>query len=176
MKQILVSLLLLFLLPAAALAHGAGTLVEQHHEKVQVGPYKVFVGFTEWPMRAERSLDILFVPYGGIADKKGTVTLIAPNGEQQTIPLSRHPRDRSVWGLDTTSLPLAGNWAFHFAIDGPQGHGEGELTGIYLLRRPGPPLWLSWSIGFLPIIALICLLILSWLRIRPGRLAEVHVW
>ncbi|MET0702656.1 MAG: hypothetical protein ABWY93_23630, partial [Mycobacterium sp.] len=69
-----------------------------HAEHVQVGPYPVTVGFTVWPLRAMRSLDFTFEPDGGIADKSGIVAAIAPDGRQDADRLSRHPRNREVWG------------------------------------------------------------------------------
>ena len=71
-----------------------------HTEHVQVGPYPVTVGFTVWPLRAMQSLDFTFAPDGGIAGKSGTITAIAPDGRQEADRLSRHPRNREVWGLE----------------------------------------------------------------------------
>jgi hypothetical protein len=58
---------------------------------------------------------------------------------------------------------------FAFAIDGPQGHGEGTLSGVAVLSQPGPPLAISWTVGSLPAVALIVIIAIAWRRIRPGR-------
>jgi len=171
------TILLLLFSPGAALAHGNnGVVVEQHHETVQAGPYTVHVGFSEWPLQAERSLDIIFAPADGITGKTGILTLVAPDGNVEREPLARFPRDRTVWGLDVRSLPLAGVWQLKFAIDGPLGDGEGVLAYLPVGPRPGPPIWLGWLIGLLPLNGLILLIVLAWRRVRPGRLAEATAW
>jgi hypothetical protein len=51
-----------------------------------------------------------------------------PDGGSDSDRLSRHPRNRSVWGLDVHSLDVAGMWTLRFEIDGPQGAGTGDLA------------------------------------------------
>lgn len=140
-----------------------------HTEQVQVGPYAITVGFSTWPIRAMRSLDFTFAPAGGIAGKSGTVGIMSPRGRGGIGPLARHPRKRDVWGLDTVALNSPGAYSFRFAVDGPQGHGEGTLSGIQVLSQPGPPLALSWTVGVLPLVALVALIVVAWRRVRPGR-------
>lgn len=135
-----------------------------HTEQVQAGPYTLTVGFSEWPLRAMQSLDFTFTPEGGIDDKTGTLATAQPDGKlRRKEPLSRHPRKHEVWGLDVRSLDKQGDWTFRFAIDGPQGHGEGELK-VTVLEQPGPPLGLSWAISTLPLLALIAFLTYAWRR------------
>ena len=134
-----------------------------HTEHVQVGPYPMTVGFTVWPIRAMQSLDFTFQPDGGIADKSGTITEIAPDGRSDTDGLARHPRNRSVWGLDVRSLDAAGTWTLRFEIDGPQGAGTGELS-VDVLKQPGPPLPLSWTIGLIPLALAFAFYVAVWVR------------
>ncbi|MEC3918324.1 hypothetical protein [Nocardia sp. CDC160] len=138
-----------------------------HTEHVQAGPYSLTVGFSQWPLRAMQSLDFTFIPDGGIDDKSGTLTEVQPNGKTRRVePLSRHPRKREDWGLDVRSLDVQGAWTFRFAIDGPQGHGVGELTNLTVLQQPGPPLGLSWAVSSIPLIGLIVFLAYAWRRTR----------
>jgi hypothetical protein len=137
-----------------------------HNEHIQVGPYPVTVGFTVWPLRAMQSLDFTFEPDGGIADKSGTITAIAPDGLKDAHRLSRHPRNRSVWGLDVQSLDSSGTWTLRFKINGPQGEGTGDLT-VDVLKQPGPPLPLSWIIGLIPLTLALAFFAVVW--IRTGR-------
>jgi hypothetical protein len=144
-----------------------------HTEQVRVGPYPLTVGFSTWPVRAMRSLDFTFAPAGGIAGKSGTLDIqgpgMGPRGVRKGgMPLVRHPRKRTVWGLDTRALDNPGSYTFQFTIDGPQGHGEGTLSGVTVLDQPGPPLPLSWSVASLPLIALVVLVVVGWRRVRPG--------
>jgi hypothetical protein len=62
------------LIVALAFLGNAGFAEEtiKHRETVQVGPYRLEVGFSQYPVRAERSLDITFTPVGGIQGLSGT--------------------------------------------------------------------------------------------------------
>jgi hypothetical protein len=158
---------------APAVAYAPVDIV--HTEKVQAGPYAITVGFSTWPIRAMRSLDFTFAPEGGITGKSGKLSVIAPGGGRRRglQPLVRHPRKRDVWGLDVEALDDPGVYSFVFLIDGPQGHGEGTLSGVRVLDQPGPPLALSWSVASLPLIALLGLIGVAWRKVRPGRHLEV---
>jgi hypothetical protein len=159
--------------PVALAAEGVATI---HEEVVAAGPYSITVGFSRWPLNADRSLDILFTPAGGIEGLSGTVTLVSPAGVEETMPLARHPRMRSVWGLDVIALPEAGPWSLVFAIDGPGGPGVGRLAPLMLGERPGPGLALSWAVGLLPLIGLAGLVGVAWARVRPGRRPDTWRW
>jgi hypothetical protein len=153
-----------------------------HTETVKVGPYTVQVGFSRWPVQADKSLDFTFAPEGGIADKTGVITMLPPaNGKkvdvegtslESTSSLSRYARDRNIWGLDVISLPEEGQWKFQFEIDGPQGKGTGSLD-VMLLPRPAflPPL-INWSLGLLPCIGIIALVSVAWRRAKTGKHPE----
>jgi hypothetical protein len=157
-----------------------------HTENVQVGPYNVTVGFSRWPVQADKSLDFTFAPEGGIADKTGIITMLPPaNGKkvdaegtslESTSSLSRYARDRNIWGMDVISLPEEGQWKFQFEIDGPQGKGTGSLD-VVLLPRPAflPPL-INWSLGLLPCIGIIALVSVAWRRAKTGKHPETWSW
>ncbi|GAB2518431.1 hypothetical protein [Nocardia heshunensis] len=145
-----------------------------HTEHVQAGPYSLTIGFSQWPLRAMQSLDFTFIPDGGIDDKSGTLSEIQPNGKlRHQEPLSRHPRKREDWGLDVRSLDQQGAWTFRFAIDGPQGHGEGDLTNLTVLEQPGPPLGISWAVSSIPLIGLIVFLAYAWRRTRKIAIPQL---
>jgi hypothetical protein len=142
-----------------------------HTEHVQVGPYPMTVGFTVWPLRAMQSLDFTFEPDAGIAGKSGTITTIAPDGREDPDRLSRHPRNREVWGLDVESLNSSGTWTLRFTIDGPQGEGAGDLV-IDVLEQPGPPLTLSWLVGLTPLALTLVFVAVVWMRTGTHRNAD----
>ncbi|HUQ55069.1 hypothetical protein [Lentzea sp.] len=159
---------LLLGLTAPALAFEPVNVV--HTEKVQAGPYNLTVGFSTWPVKAMQSLDFTFAPEDGIADKKGTLTLVHGDKEMGDDPLARHPRKREVWGLDIQALPEPGTWTFKFAIDGPAGPATGELKNLQVMEQPGPPMGLSWAISTIPLFGLIALIVIAWRRTRtPAR-------
>ncbi|GII97390.1 hypothetical protein [Sinosporangium siamense] len=164
----LIAALLLTALSAAP-AHAYPPVDIVHTEKVKAGPYTITVGFSVWPLRAMRSLDFTFVPDGGIHGKRATIAMTGPEGEDEPRPMARHPRKREVWGMDTTSLDSQGTWSFAFAVEGPQGRGEGVLKNIAVLEQPGPPLALSWAIGTIPLWCLIALLAVAWRRTGTAR-------
>lgn len=151
--------------PASARAYEPVKVV--HTERVQAGPYVLTVGFSTWPLKALQSLDFTFVPDGGIENKSGTLTAIAPDGGKQENKLVRHPRKRDVWGLDIQALPQQGEWTLRFALDGPNGRGTGDAV-ITVLEQPGPPLGISWAISSLPLAGLVVLIVIAWRRTRPG--------
>ena len=171
---------LIITLATFALAQHPVTLA--HTEKVQVGPYNVTVGFSRWPVQADRSFDLIFDVEGGIEGKEGTVTLVAPTLRDTDdffnypFSLSRFARDRNVWGFDVIAFPEQGQWQYKFVIDGSQGRGEGSLDVVFLERPPFLPSIVNWSLGFIPFIALIVLIIVSWLRVQPGKRADTWAW
>jgi hypothetical protein len=142
-----------------------------HTERVKAGPYMVTVGFSTWPIRAMKSLDFTFMPDGGIAGKKGRLLLDGPGikSDRHVLPLMRHPRKRDSWGLDVQALDAPGSYSFGFQIVGPQGQGQGVLTGVPVINQPGPPLPLSWTIGSVPLLGLIVFLAIAWRRTQPNR-------
>jgi hypothetical protein len=111
------------------------------------------------------------LPDGGIAGKSGHLTIhrAGAGPQRRDSRLVRHPRERDAWGLDVLALEHPGTYTFGFSIDGPQGHGEGDLTGVEVLSQPGPPLAVSWTVGSLPGVALIVLIAVAWRRTRPAR-------
>ena len=166
-------LLLSLAAPVRVAAHAS----DPHHETIQAGPYEVVVGFSEWPMRAERSLDITFEPVGGIEGKSAIVRIIDPEGDiYDGGTLGRHPRQRALWGLDLIALPAAGNWSMELTVDGPQGSGKGILSDIPVGERPGPPPAPMWLVAALPLVFLFWLGVRGWRQVRPGRTAEAQSW
>ncbi len=168
------------LLPGTALAYPPVDVV--HQEKVQVGPYTRMVGFSDWPLRADKSLDFVFEPVGGREGMTGKLAMIGPDGTGGrnrgggNQPLVRHPRKQESWGLDVFSLNREGAWTFKFQLDGPQGHGEGELKGLQVLEAPGPPFAVSWAASSLPLIALLVAIIVAVIRIKPGKRETTWAW
>ncbi|WP_305787907.1 hypothetical protein [Symbioplanes lichenis] len=155
----------LVLLPAApALAYEPVNVV--HTERVQAGPYEVTVGFSAWPLRAMQSMDVTFIPDGGIAGKSGRLLMTGPGLDDDLADgvLARHPRKLDVWGLDVVALDEPGSYTFGFRVDGPQGTGEGRTQPVQVLTQPGPPLGLSWAVCVIPLVALVAFLVVAWRR------------
>jgi hypothetical protein len=146
-----------------------------HSETAVIGPYKMQVSFSDWPLSAGKSLDFTFLPADGIADHSGKLLMVNPAGEATNTPgddLARYPRQRDRWGLDTFLLEDEGTWKFQFTMDGPQGPGSGEVA-IPVGPRPGPPIEVAWVLGLLPLILMVPVSVLLLIRghrnPRPGR-------
>lgn len=177
-RSLWLGVVLLLALPAGASAH-LGHQVS-HVERVQAGPYEVQIEFSEWPIKAERSLDIVFWVEGGIEGKRGTLRQIY--GELQSgspaprRPLVRHPRYRTAWGLDQTIMQREGVWRFEFEIDGPRGKGVGQSPPLPVAPRPGPPAPLSYLIGLLPLLGMAGFLTMEARRVRRLRPTDATQW
>ncbi len=156
----------------------AQALKIQHLEKLRVGPYTLNVGFSEFPMRAERSADITLSPDGGIVGKTGAFKLISPKGEVygERSFLPRFPRNRTVWGFDSLAFPDQGKWILEITVKGSAGTHTARLP-IEVGERPaGPPSNLILALATLPILAVMLLAIRSWWRVRPLRHTESRAW
>jgi hypothetical protein len=147
-----------------------------HSERTSLGAGTLTASFTDWPIKAGRSLDFTFEPAGGIGGRSGTVRAVSPSGQPQALgvvgldgeadmKLQRHPLARHAWGLDVVALPEEGPWRFEFTVHGPDGTSTGTLP-IAVGPMPGPPMALSWSVGMVPWAVVLVLLGRRWLRVR----------
>jgi hypothetical protein len=163
-------------LAAAPAAQAAEPIKIVHREQVQAGPYRIDLGFSQWPMLEGRSFDLLIDPEGGIAGKSGTLTVLTPAGAPLEFfadtPLARHPRQRQSWGLDVVEFKgdgLGGRWSLEFVVDGPKGRGVGRLAALPLGPLPGPPQSFSWALATIPTLLLVAGTVVGWRRLRPAR-------
>jgi hypothetical protein len=156
----------------------AKALQIQHLETLRVGPYTLNVGFSEFPMRAERSADITFDPDGGIVGKTGSFKFFTPKAQiyAEDSFLPRFPRNRTVWGFDSLALPEQGTWVLEITVKGSDGAHTARLPIEVGARPAGPPSTLIMALATLPILALVFLAARSWRRVRPLRHAESRAW
>ncbi len=141
-----------------------------HNQIIQVGSRKVTVHFTDYPVRAERSLHITFQPEGGIEGLKATGQFI---GSSNAFPLSRFPSNRKVWGFDNIAFNSPGKRVFELNI---QGVGKGRIEFIVGERPTGPNSSIIYALGVLPVLAVFLLAIRSWLRVQPAKQRETYHW
>jgi hypothetical protein len=148
-----------------------------HTEVVKVGPYTMQVGFSRWPVLAQQSLDVLFMPEGGIEGTTATLTIVEPSGQVwDSFELPRFPRDRSVWGLDIFAFDMEGQYKFKLELDGPEGKATGELDIVMLPPPPFLPTLVSWVIGLSPFIIILVVVLTAWFRVRPGKRETTWAW
>jgi hypothetical protein len=76
---ICIALALCLAIPGEAAAQGGPPAVSViHSETIRVGLYPVTVGFSEWPVHAERSLDIIFVSAAGSPARRARSRSLGP--------------------------------------------------------------------------------------------------
>lgn len=172
---------------ASATPGGPPPLQIVHSETVPLGDSTLTVSFTDWPVRAGRSLDFTFVPEGGIAGRTGVLRAVAPSGQpvklgipgllagEEEMELTRHPRERTAWGLDVVALPEEGTWRLDFTVRGREGTSTATLP-VVVSARPGPPPALSWTIGMLPWVTAVAFLAYRWIRTGPTRRRAAADW
>jgi hypothetical protein len=161
--------------PGAEPQQSYAPVVIVHQERVGAAQYELTVGFSEWPVRARQSLDFTFEPTGGIDRFAGTLVVVSPTGQEETlrrpagvIGLPRHPRQPDVWGLDVYALDEPGDWTFTFGLEGPQGPATARMT-VPVLEQPGPPLGLSWLVSTLPLFVIGGVLATAVRRVGTAR-------
>jgi hypothetical protein len=174
-RYLLASLLALFTL---TLAQEEEKIELAHTETVQIGPYTMKIGFSRWPVLAQQSLDVVFIPEGGIEEKTAMLTVSDPAGNfwAEAFILPRFPRDRSIWGLDITAFAVEGQHKFKLELDGPKGKATGELDVVMLPPPPFLPTLVSWVIGLSPFIITLGVVLTAWFRVRPGKRENTWVW
>jgi hypothetical protein len=164
---------MLVLVSSLALAADVPPVV--HTETLQVGPHTVRFGFSDWPIRAERSLDITFAPVtGGIVGLTGKIELLAPDGKREWDYnlLPRYPRDRTRWGLDSVALNDEGRSTLRLTI----GNDTADLPLEVGPRPAGPPGLLIALLSLVPIGSVLVLVVRAWLRTKPQRQREANAW
>jgi hypothetical protein len=178
-------LVILVLCSSVSLAQIKAETPIKHQEIVQVGPYRMVVGFSEWPMQAERSLHITYAPDGGIVGLKGVRKFIPPSGlsedQKDRYPFDyrfvRFTRDQSVWGDDDISFASEGARTLEISIDGPKGKGVGRLENLMIGERPaGPPASLIYALSLIPVLALLVIGTRAWRQVRPAQRIETNAW
>jgi hypothetical protein len=160
---------------AALFADSASAAPIVHTTTVPIGNQRLLVGFSEYPPKAERSIDLTLAPEHGIQNRSGEFKLVQPNGQvywhSQVLP--RFPRDRRVWGLDSIALPTQGNWRLEVVV---KNLGSGVIEIPVAERPEGPPNNLIYALSSLPLLALLVLGLRAWWRVRPMQHQEAQGW
>jgi hypothetical protein len=155
-------------------------------KRLPIGNQVLVVGFSEYPPRAERSIDLTFWLEPGKSGAMGSsdrlqLNLIRPDGQPfYSGLLPRYPRDRNIWGLDSIALPTQGTWKLSAVII-PRvtstSYPKTQTWTFPVLERPaGPPNNLIYALSSLPLVAMFVLGLRAWLRVRPLRQPEASRW
>jgi hypothetical protein len=153
----------------------------RHTENMMVGNTNVTIGYSDYPILAERSLDLTFNPQGGITNKTASVEFFKPNGEKwantspgalPTDKLPRYPRNRSIWGYDAKAFPIQGTWQMKLTING-----NTSTKPMQVGPRPaGPPSNLIIVLAIMPILAMFIIALRAWIKVQPLRHTESRIW
>ncbi|MEY4529654.1 MAG: hypothetical protein RLZZ156_375 [Deinococcota bacterium] len=141
-----------------------------HDQIIKVGNRNVTVRFSDYPVRAERSLNITFSPDGGITGLQATGKFVGLSDE---FTLDRFPSNRKVWGFDDISFKTSGKRTFELHIIGV---GKGRLEFTVGERPAGPSSELIYALGVMPILALFVLAFRAWRQVQPARQSETYNW
>ncbi|MFB9991926.1 hypothetical protein ACFFLM_08110 [Deinococcus oregonensis] len=147
----------------------------KHTELLTVGSHTIRFSFSDYPIQAQRSLDIVYAPTSGkITNLKGHYRLIRPNGsvDSELNFLPRYPRDNQFWGLDSIALKEEGLWKFEITLNG-------ITRALPLEVGPppnGPPASLIMMIAMIPLVTLFGLVTASWRRTQPVSIPLSQTW
>ncbi|MDB4898066.1 MAG: hypothetical protein JWN15_4328 [Firmicutes bacterium] len=161
----LFALMLLVAVPSAALAHNSPGWTMVHTEKVQAGPYTLYIENNEWPVLAQKATPYHVEADGGIANltvKYRWVPGPAITAKPVTGQLHTDPGVKDAFYLLRSGVPVAGAWHWEFEVDGPKGHATGRSEDFMAGPPPAFPMWLGWLVGFYPVYGLI------WFIFREG--------
>lgn len=176
MKRKLLPLLLaaLLLIPTTALAHGPGDQPIVHEEPAQVGPYRVTVGFSEWPTRAEKSVQYVVHPQGGLAGKQAFLAVVPADGHARGnldwTELMTYPGLDDAWVHQTLGVSNPGMWKIEIKMVTAQGTFAGSTKPFLVDKPPGIPMWFGWVVGLIPLYGVIWFGVREW-RQKRGLMA-----
>lgn len=180
MKRLMRTLLPLLLLciPGLALAH-SGHAGVAYTEAIQAGPTKATVDFSEWPPVAQKSLQIVVAPEGGIVGKSAELTLIPKRGVkggQQTMRLAPYPGIPNAWTLNLEGITGQGDWTVQVKITSPDGAGTATLQPLEVAPPPSVPKWSGWLLAFTPILIFLGFVTIELVRYPKRARANGGAW
>ena len=153
---------------------GSPAVTVRHTAQLRVGAQVVQVSFSDFPVRAKRSLDFIFAPASGSIDAlSGWYRFTAPDGRSdRSRPLPHYPRDRRFWGLDSHAFRSPGRWTFVLTI----GADTATLPIDVGPAPAGPPAPLISALSLLPLAFLLAGTARWWRRVRPARQPDSRAW
>jgi hypothetical protein len=180
MKRLLclLPLLLLALCPGLALGH-SGHQGVAYTEVVQVGPVQTMVDFSEWPVVAQKSLQIVVAPAGGIAGKSATLTMVPKRGvkgHMEIYKLQTYPGIPNAWTLNLEGIPGQGEWTFRVEITGADGTWSAALQPVEVAPPPSVPKWSGWLLALTPVLLFSGFVGLELIRYPKRARANGNAW
>jgi hypothetical protein len=157
----------LFLLPTMVSAHGGHETARA--EQVKVGPYNLLIESNIWPIKAQSNVDLVITTDLDRSEIVGYARLM-PVGDstvvKSRVPLGSHASLPNALTYHNFTVPAAGDWYIELDVTGPQGKATGRTETFTVEGPPGMPLWVGWSLAYLPIAGFIWFLTREFRQIR----------
>lgn len=161
--------------PGGAQAHtGHGAVAAT--EQVQVGPYQVQVEFSEWPVTAERAVQIILIPEDGIEGFIGGIRFTPEGHSEHGADAYPYPAIPDALTINHPGLPYDGVWQLEVVLNGPKGVGSGRLQPMTVGPAPSFPKWLGWLMAATPMLVYFGYLGWADHRFRRARTADGGAW
>ena len=125
---------------------------------VQAGPYALSVRLYKDPAQAGLALPFALIPDPATPGPLIFVVESIPGAGVDATPVRATLGPPSGSGAGSVQgaaeLPVRGEWQLHIAVDGPAGPGAVDVP-ITATAPPPIPSWLGWSLGLVPLAALL---------------------
>ncbi len=173
LRKLTLALAILAMLSGTALAHPGHVVMSS--QQVKAGPYTLTVEHNVWPIKANTNVDLVVQLENEAPGTKIFARVIPPPGTtlvERATPLISHAQLPGTWTIYNYSLGAPGEWRMEFQVEGPQGRGVGALESIPVEGPPGLPLWMGWTLAFLPVFGFAWFILRERSRVRRAIAAD----
>ena len=139
-------------------------------DRVSAGPYQLAVSLYSNPANAGYALAFAVAPTQTV---DGALTyhinsLPGQGVDATPVRATFHADPKTRNGIQgAAEITVKGPWTLQVFVDGPAGQGEADIPITATALAP-IPVWLGWSIGFVPFYIAAVFFALQWGR-KPGR-------
>jgi hypothetical protein len=132
--------------------------------QVQAGPYPLTVSLFTYPAHASYALPFAIAPQQASGrNLTYEVSSIPDPSDVPATPVraSLSPDPHVPGGVQgAAEITVQGKWALDIVVTGSDGRGE-AFVPIIATAPPAIPSWLGWTIGYIPLYALLVFLLLQ---------------
>ena len=159
---------------------GASLLATQHGsaparvDQITAGPYRFTANLYNDPARAGSTLPFAIAPQGATSGSWTYHVTSMPQGRVQSngkiimsgnrvatpIKDSVSPDPQIPGGIQgDAEISVQGQWNLQVVVEGPSGQQTFDIP-VTATTLPAIPLWLGWTIGFLPVCGIVIFLLI----------------
>lgn len=128
-----------------------------------VGPYALTLNLYTYPAHAGFALPFAIAPQSSTTTQLtyDVTSVPGPGLHATAIHGSVTPDPHVAGGVQgTVEITVQGQWYLHIVVNGPSGEGE-VYVPVTATAPPAIPIWVGWSIGFIPLYGLIAFLVIQ---------------